>query len=166
VIVSVTGHRPPKVGGYGNNSLRSCITDNLKDALVEANATLGISGMAIGVDQWFAQACLDLSIPFLAAVPFVGQESRWPTPAQIRYRQLLAKAAEIVHVCDPGYARWKMQARNEWMVDRCDRLIAVWDGSAGGTANTVLYANKVQRTVHLINPRELESECQTAVKNQ
>lgn len=35
-----------------------------------------------------------------------------------------------------------MQIRNEWIVDRADRIIALWDGSFGGTHNCITYANK------------------------
>jgi uncharacterized phage-like protein YoqJ len=40
-----------------------------------------------------------------------------------------------------------LQKRNEWMVDHCDLLIAVWDGSEGGTANCVRYARHHERQI-------------------
>src|SRR3546814_16271306 len=40
-----------------------------------------------------------------------------------------------------GYAAWKLQKRNEWMVDHADELVALWDGSRSGTGNCVAYAN-------------------------
>ena len=52
------------------------------------------------------------------------------------------------------YAVWKMQKRNEWMVDNCDAVIAVWDGAPGGTANTVDYARKLGKSVLVIDPVE------------
>ncbi len=131
----------------------------IKAMLVDLGATKGVSGMALGVDQHFVLACKQLNLPYIAAVPFVGQESRWPTEAQQHYRELLRGAEEIVHVCGPGYVYWKMQARNEWVVDTCSQLIAVWDGSSGGTANTVLYAHKVARPIHIINPTKLDHRC-------
>lgn len=109
--------------------------------------------MALGVDQWAAEICTDLGIPWTAAVPFEGQERKWPSASQQKYRALISKASSIHIVCDPGYAPWKMQARNEWMVDRCGLLIAVWDGTDGGTANCVRYAESVGRRIERINPR-------------
>jgi uncharacterized phage-like protein YoqJ len=44
-----------------------------------------------------------------------------------------------------------MQIRNEWMVDRCDKLIAVWDGSKGGTGNCVDYAKSVNKDIFRID---------------
>lgn len=112
-----------------------------------------ISGMALGVDQWFAETCIVLGIPFTAAVPCDDQERLWPEESQRHYRELLAKAHHV-RVVSPGpYAPWKMQARNEFMVNECDVLLAVWDGSSGGTANCVKYAEKVGKPVWRIDPR-------------
>ena len=41
---------------------------------------------------------------------------------------------------------------NGWMVDNSDAVIAVWNGTAGGTANTVDYARKLGRSVLVIDP--------------
>ena len=35
------------------------------------------------------------------------------------------------------------QKRNEWMVDRSARIIAVYNGEPSGTGNTINYAKKV-----------------------
>lgn len=45
------------------------------------------------------------------------------------------------------------QQRNQWMVDRADAVLAVWDGSPGGTANCVNYARKVGKPITIIDPR-------------
>ena len=159
MIVGVTGHRPHKLGGY-EEPLRAPIIDALKGVLGRVGATRGITGMALGADQYFAEACIAVNIPFTAAVPFQGQASPWPVVYQQHYYELLGQADEVVYVAEPGYARWKLEARNHWVVDHCGLLTAVWNGSSGGTANTVLYANRVFRTVETINPKELE-RCQT-----
>ena len=103
--------------------------------------------MALGWDTAWAISALRLGVPLVAAVPFAGQESRWPPEARARYRALLAAAAEVVVVSPGGYSAEKMQIRNRWMVDRCDALVALWDGGAGGTAGCVAYARSVGRPV-------------------
>ena len=46
-----------------------------------------------------------------------------------------------------------MNIRNEWMVDRCDTLIAVWDESpTGGTTNCVGYAKQQGKKIITIKP--------------
>ena len=49
--------------------------------------------------------------------------------------------------CLDGYAAWKMQKRNEWMADKATRIVALWDGSPGGTANCIAYASKIGRPI-------------------
>ncbi len=157
-VVAFTGHRPVKLGGYGPSLIQNRVRAAIADELVRIKPSSAISGMALGVDQWAAEICIDLGIPFVAAVPFVGQESKWPEESQ-RHYQLLLQRAYNIHVVSPGpYSPWKMQARNEWMVRSCNTLVAVWDGSEGGTANCVRFAQGLERslvTVVHIDPRSL-----------
>jgi uncharacterized phage-like protein YoqJ len=155
LAVAVTGHRPDKIGGYSALDPQRCwIKQQLRAYLLESDPAYTISGMALGVDQDWAQVSVDLGIPFVAAIPFVGQEGKWPTNSRAAYHTLLARAQRIVIVSPGGYASWKMQTRNEWMVDHCGRLVAVWDGTAGGTGNCVAYAQRVARNMHRINPSD------------
>lgn len=156
MILTVTGHRPNKIGGYNpNSSLRVKVRSKIYDFLVEHKPELAVSGMAIGVDQEFAAICDQLNIPFIAAIPFLGQEKKWPTDTQAHYQELLALAQEVVTVSDGGYAAYKMQKRNRWMVDKATDILAVWDGTTGGTANCVAYAEAVNKPIYRINPLEL-----------
>ncbi|MBR4664955.1 MAG: hypothetical protein IKO93_13875 [Lentisphaeria bacterium] len=41
--------------------------------------------------------------------------------------------------------------RNKQIVDRCDILLAVWDGKSRGTKNTLSYAREAGKPVFLIN---------------
>lgn len=161
MIVGVTGHRPDKLGGYEDeNPLRSWVRAQIRRHLRLLRPLYGISGMALGVDQDFAEACVELSIPFIAAVPFKGQELAWRSHPMTRrkYRALLAKAYEVVIVSEGVYENWKMQARNEWVVDHCNTMLCVFDGSPGGTANAVNYADRVRRDKVRIDPREFRQE--------
>ena len=50
-----------------------------------------------------------------------------------------------------------MQIRNQWMVDNCELLIAVFDGTSGGTANCVNYAKSIRKNTVVINPNGYKS---------
>jgi uncharacterized phage-like protein YoqJ len=155
VIVAVTGHRPTKLGGYSEpNPIKARVRIWLAEQFLQLTPARCILGMALGVDQWAAEICAETDIPFVAAVPFKGQESKWPAVSQRAYRALLTHAASVVVVSPFGYTPTAMQARNEWMVDRCDALLAVWNDSPGGTANCVRYAEAIGRQVIRI-PKEL-----------
>lgn len=148
-IVAFTGHRPQKLGG----DIQFWVRYHLKQELKKLNPEGCISGMALGVDQWAAEICNNLGIPWVAAIPFAGQESRWPEASQQAYRKLLATAFGTCIVSPGGYSPQKMQIRNEWMVDRADVVLAVFNGSPGGTYNCLQYADKTLKKIVMIDPR-------------
>lgn len=150
MIYAATGHRPDKLGGY--DSLVDARLRNLALAFLREQEdgvpAMVISGMAQGWDMAWAEAALALGIPLIAAVPFDGQESRWPEPAQKRWRGILDQANNVEVISYGEYAAWKMQVRNRWMVNRCDVLVALWNGAAGGgTANCVEYAQQQRKPI-------------------
>jgi uncharacterized phage-like protein YoqJ len=152
----VTGHRPTKLGGYHSNPTQLWVRSALRETLIEAKNAYPdlevISGMALGVDQWWAELAVELDIPFHAYVPFKGQEGRWPNESKAKYSNLLEQAKTVNVVCDGSYAVWKMQKRNEAMVDDATACVAVWDETTGGTGNCVNYINKVNKPLYHINP--------------
>lgn len=146
LVLAVTGHRPDKLGGYGE-AAQDRVYCTAYDELKNIQPKAVITGMALGWDQQIAQACIDLKIEFFAYVPCDGQDRMWPSTSRLKYRDLLEKA-EHVHVVSPGpYAAWKMQRRNEAMIDRCNSVLALWNGSSGGTMNAVLYAQRQKKPV-------------------
>lgn len=164
MILGVTGHRPEELpGGYDPSSPeRIDLIKRIKAMVFSRNPALVLSGMALGVDQYVCEICLSLGIPYVAVVPFVGQESRWPPAAQAEYKELLKTAIEVVVTDDtPGYEPWKMELRNHYIVDRCDELLAVFNGSPGGTANTVLYAQSIGKPLIIMPPENVENKDET-----
>jgi uncharacterized phage-like protein YoqJ len=156
MIVAFTGHRPDKLGGYKlPNPTYIKVCREIEKALKELKPEKVLSGMALGVDQWAANIAYKLDIPFVAVIPFEGQEKAWPEESQKTFRLLRKLAAEEVIVCPGGYAPSKMQTRNEWLVDNCDTLIPIWDGTSGGTGNCVKYAESIHRTMYRIDPSKI-----------
>lgn len=156
-IISITGHRPGKIGceyDY-DGPVSKKIFEELCEFIHTYKPRLTISGMAQGIDQIWAMASIYCEVPFIAAIPFKGQELAWPPRGQQIYNDILSEAQQIVYVCEPGYAAWKMQVRNEWMVNKCDILLSIWDGSDGGTKNCCIFADKIGKYRINLNPKEL-----------
>ncbi len=146
MILSGTGHRPDKLLGY-QAIAHDALALFCREQLADLKPDTVISGMALGFDIALAEAAVEMSIPLMAAIPFKGQESRWPIDSRLRYERLL-KSAAIAHVvCEGGYAAYKMQARNEWMSDKSDVILALFNGTSGGTANCVAYAKKCGKKI-------------------
>lgn len=145
----VTGHRPDVVGGYGEEAqahLEKVAIQSLE--LLQPSEV--ITGMALGWDTAVAHACQALGIPFVAAIPFIGQEKRWSEEAQAAYHALLVKAKYVIVVNAPPYAGWKMMARNAAMVTWGDEGLALWneEKKEGGTAQCVKTALKAGKPMH------------------
>jgi uncharacterized phage-like protein YoqJ len=140
MIIAATGHRPPKLGGYGE-AAASRLEALATAYLAAQRPAQAISGMALGWDQAFAVAALRLDIPLIAAVPFEGHEKRWPDKSVQRHREILA-AASVVHVVSEYPGSRAMDLRNRWMVDNSDLVCAMWDGSWGGTFNCIQYVRR------------------------
>jgi uncharacterized phage-like protein YoqJ len=146
MILAVTGHRPQKLGGFSSEAIQR-VKRFARLQLERLRPCRVLTGMALGWDLAIAAACYDLSIPFTACIPCDGQESRWNPGQRQEYWIAMRRAAAIVNAPGGEYAAWKMQKRNEYMVDNCEVLLALYDGSTGGTANCVKYAGKVRREV-------------------
>ncbi len=156
MIIGVTGPRPQNLWGWNvPNPIYDYVKLELTKKLIALKPTKVISGMALGVDTLVVELCIELNIPFIAAVPFKGQESKWNKELQDKYKELLSKALEIVIVSDGGYSIDKMQIRNKWIVDNSDLIIGVWNGSPGGTANCVRYIKEVNKPIEIINPNNV-----------
>lgn len=150
-LVTVTGHRPNKLTLPGYSGYSEFVQKRLVNLAEAALRKIGpdkiFSGMALGWDMASAEAAYRTDTPFVAAIPFVGQESLWPEQSRLHYEWLLSKATEVVVVCEGRFAPWKMQKRNEFMVDKSNAILALWNGTSGGTGNCIEYARKQGRKI-------------------
>jgi uncharacterized phage-like protein YoqJ len=137
-----TGHRPEKL-----NRSESEVKAGLKDAIEQSIADgflVFFSGMARGVDLWAAEIVLEekqrnRNIQLVCVIPYEGFERRWSVNWQNLYHSVLNRA-DFVRFVGEQYSPNIFQRRNEWMVDHTTRLIAVYNGTPGGTRNTIEYA--------------------------
>lgn len=146
-----TGHRPDKLPwGLDENSaecrkLRIEIAIQL-EALHSAGIAHFISGMALGCDLLFAEAVLAMreeydDVTLEAAVPCDSQANSWPEEQKERYNAILTSCDTVTFV-QHQYTPGCMLRRNRYMVDSSSVLLACFNGSSGGTMNTLLYARR------------------------
>ena len=141
--LAVTGHRPPKVGGYRTpNFVYYAINEALALYFDTHDISRVFTGMSLGVDQWVAELCISRGLPFTACLPFQGFEGQWPENSQMQFRQLCNQADDVVYVSEStSYSPRLLQARNEYMVDHANHLLAVYNGvQEGGTWSCIRYA--------------------------
>lgn len=155
-----TGHRPNKLNGYNprdNKTLLWGIQAYVEESIIDRNIDTFISGMALGIDMWSALIVLTLKesyphIKLICAIPCKNHNNKWNASDKKLWEEIVAKADEVVYVTDKEYTPSCMQLRNMWMVDNSDMVLAVWDGTKGGTGNCVEYAKQKSKSTAIINP--------------
>jgi len=156
MIISFTGHRNDKLGGYIlPNPIYNYVCQQTEKILKELSPIKCVSGMSTGYDQWAANICIKLQIPFVATLPILNQEKLWPNQAKRIYYNLLDKAESVIIVSEGGYHPSKMQIRNEFLVNSCDKILACFipTETSGGTFNCLTYAKKQNKDIIIIDPR-------------
>lgn len=160
-----TGHRPDKLGGYNESTdLNIWVKRSLMQTIIKCyhafEITKWISGGALGIDQWAAEIVLYLKInqgyPFNLTImrPHPSYHSKWPETSQNRFLKICDDADEVIDLQPEPYASWKLLYRNKEMVKNSNLIIAVWNGSDGGTAHCVKQAILYKRPIVRIDPKE------------
>ncbi len=169
--VCFTGHRPSKLpGGYAyhcekNYELGRALRKEILE-LIKNGANYFICGGALGVDQIAFMVLQKLkkqgyNIQVEIAVPFRYQYIKWSEEQRKLYFQQIQHADKVTYVDEletyslslppMTYNVAKMEMRNRYMVDNADVVIAVWNGSTGGTKNCIDYANKSKKKIVVID---------------
>jgi uncharacterized phage-like protein YoqJ len=162
-----TGHRPQHFAfGFDEQDprclrIKAQILDQTRRAAGEGYRVF-VSGMALGVDLWAAEAVLALredmpEVRLVCVLPCATQAARWASELRARHARILERCDEKV-VLRLRYDRGCMFARNREMVRRSSRVIAVYDGRRrGGTAYTVGIAKAEGLEVVTIDARAADA---------
>lgn len=158
--VSFTGHRPEKLPYFSEDDpmcvdMKQRLKTQIEELIIEG-ADSFYTGMARGVDTWCAEIVIELKrkypgINLTAVIPCKTQTSGWNAEDTSRYESILKHCDKTIYT-STAYSKSCMLKRDRALVDLCDVLVAVFDGTKGGTKYTVDYAEKVHRKVIIIPP--------------
>lgn len=157
-----TGHRPEKLPWKSEADPRcGALKERLRAAVEQAYADgfrYFICGMARGADFYFCEAVLALreghpDVEVEAAIPCEEQAARWSHADRERYFALVERCDRETMV-QHHYDRWCMLKRDRYMVDQASRIIAVYNGTLGGTMYTVTYAVRQGLELVVLPPEE------------
>ena len=156
-----TGHRPNKLPwGYHERDPRCLALKHSMAREIEGLYIRGfrhfISGMAQGCDLCFAEAALALreqhpDLTVEGAVPCPPPANSWPD-GQRRRRQDILSRCDLETMVQQHYDRFCMFRRDRYMVDRSAAVLAVFDGTPGGTQYTLNYAMEKKLEILLLDP--------------
>ncbi|MDX3522630.1 hypothetical protein [Streptomyces scabiei] len=153
--IAVTGHLDLTDGTV---PLVRAALDTLLGPYAVGGRLVGVSCVAKGADTLFAEAVLALGGRLVVVTP--SRDYRRNTVEAehgASYDRLVEAAAEVVALPYETAGRQAYEAANAVLVERADRLVAVWDGApptgnGGGTADAVLDARAAGVPVDVVWP--------------
>lgn len=159
-----SGHRPEKLPRGGDISSREVRTLMSKLFVEIENSYIKgyrnfVSGVAKGVDIWAAKYVISMKltnpeIKLICAVPYRGYGDGWKDGDKSDLTWIFENADEIEYISDE-YSKTCMKLRNEYMVDRSSKLIAVISDYHSGTGQTIRYAQKNNLDVSIIDANQI-----------
>ncbi|WP_300074218.1 hypothetical protein [uncultured Ruegeria sp.] len=117
--------------------------------------TVGISCLAIGADQIFAEAVLENGGELLFVQPISNYETSFD-PAHIKRFRHLRRLSNVLKMPSINDSEQAYLEAGKKVVDISDCLIAVWDGlpaeGKGGTADIVKHAIQSRKPILVLDP--------------
>ena len=119
-----------------------------------AYCLVGMTCLARGADQVFAEAVLEVGGALSVVVPARDYFSQIKDQASLeRCQRYLMSAATSITMDNETSGPDAYLEASRYLVDHCDLLLAVWDGSSSsGTSDAVVYAQQRGRAVSVIWP--------------
>lgn len=150
--IGISGHRDltDPTAKAVDAAIRSFLAERAGPGLI------GVSCLADGADQIFAQAIIDAGGQLVVIVPARRYRAGLPESSHVRYDALLAQAAEVLALPFTDSDAAAHMAASIAMLDRIDHLVAVWDGQParafGGTADVVREAEGRRLPITVVWP--------------
>lgn len=165
--LAFTGHRPESLP-FGENELTASairikvlLANEIMRCAAQGYDTF-LAGGARGGDILFAEQVLlvkGLEYPnlrLITVIPHEGQANSWTEAWRERYFRILEYSYDVVTL-STHYSSGCYHARNRYLVDHADTLLALYNGTpTGGTAYTVKYAYQRNKEIIIIDPNTME----------
>jgi hypothetical protein len=119
---------------------------------------VGISSLAIGADQLFAEAVLNAGGTIQAVIPFESYADTFQQGDEAKFKHLCGLSSRIEVLARVGSDEESYLVAGKRVVDLSDLVVAIWNGrpaeGLGGTADIVNYAIARKKRVIHINPTD------------
>jgi hypothetical protein len=135
-VVSGTGHRPHHMSAVAGSWLHRETQRIAHKLAVENGTEVGVSGMALGFDLWWAAAVVDAGMKLWAHVPFPQQPDPWKSWDRDEWQRLLGLASEVTYYGDHYEVKY-LHMRNDGMREASKAVVAGYREmkTSGGTAS-------------------------------
>jgi ribonuclease HI len=164
-MVAVFGHRPPELGGYGENPKAAAVRRRLVDILSakrELHPDLRVlTGLQLGAEQLAAEAAREADVPYVVVQPYPEPDRVWPAAGRERYAELV-RGAEAAVLLERKAPETKQKAgaalarRDTWLAGHADQAVVVWDRSDPALGRLVrTLEDRLDDDVWIVDPGEL-----------
>lgn len=155
-----TGHRPSKFPFDTDNrfvlrTFMSTVYLICMEAYLNDGVNTFYTGMQIGMDVWAGLEILSLrekypDIRLICVSPYEDEIYGRHGKDRDDYQKLLDNCDEFIPLAKRAYSGC-FQARNRYMVEHSGLVIAAMSEAKSGTGQTVNYARRLGRKVHVID---------------
>ena len=150
--VGMTGHQQ-----LGSEATVTWLSDTLEGIIRQYHNDVGITSLAIGADQLYAEVLSKANIPYIAIIPCEGYETTFQnTDDLVRYQELLQKASEKIQLPFEKPSETAFYEAGKKIANLSDMLLTIWNGlpakGLGGTGDIVKYALSIKKPVVHLNP--------------
>lgn len=174
IHIALTGHRPQKLGGWDIDTpayltLQKDLERIIDEYIAHDTVVHCHSGLALGADTVWSKAILSArkhypnNVKFHAEIPMPEQPTKWFRKEDVDFWYEQTSTAdfhrvygELTSAADESSRRRRaaqlLKERNVGMISAADVVIAVHDGSKGGTYHAVNIARKQGKHVIQLDP--------------
>ncbi|MFD9702454.1 hypothetical protein [Lentzea sp. NPDC059081] len=151
MIIGVSGHQqmPEVARDHAERAIRALLE-------LQHDQVIGMSSLAAGTDQLFADVVLAAGGELHAVIPALDYEDTFTSAALDDYHRLLAAAGQVTRLGFEHSSGTAYDSAGQFIVAHCDLLLAVWDGQParglGGTADVVAHARELGREMLVVWP--------------
>lgn len=150
--VGITGHQD-----LGSAETIAWLTEALERVITRYGIDWGLTSLAIGADQLYAEILRKQHIRYTVIIPSEGYEKTFSHKSQLAtYLNLLHAASETINLPFATPTETAFYAAGKQVVQLSEMLIAIWNGKPakglGGTGDIVAYALAQKKRVIHLNP--------------
>jgi uncharacterized phage-like protein YoqJ len=130
IKIGILGPRSFSIGGHdSNNPIRMFIKNKIRQILNSYNKqnkdVCGLTGLDIGVEQDFAEICLDLNIPYYHYVAYTNIDWSNIPNANEKYQHLSSNSHDKSIIGIGNYSPKKIKHKKRKIIDDSDIVILI-----------------------------------------
>ena len=141
----------------GSEATITWLSDTLERTIRQYHIDIGITSLAVGADQLYAEVLRKANIPYIAIIPSADYETTFQNTDNLgRYQELLRNASERIQLPFEKPSETAFYEAGKQIANLSDMLLAIWNGlpakGLGGTGDIVKYALSIKKPVVHLNP--------------